>query len=134
MLCAGGQRKDSCQGDSGGPLTYFDSRDRATVVGVVSWGAGCARDGVPGVYTRDTEYLDFIKRYSDVDYAGSETALGICKDENNNLRDTFPTQQPVTTTQRTTTSQKTTTTTEKHTTQESTTVEPNTTQNPTTIL
>ena len=65
MLCAGGEKgdpsdsecpvifylgKDGCQGDSGGPLTQ--TRDEGEfVVGVVSWGEGCGRQGLPGVYT-----------------------------------------------------------------------------------
>ena len=40
--------RDSCQGDSGGPLMYADgSGDGAKmrVVGIVSFGVGCARPG-----------------------------------------------------------------------------------------
>lgn len=51
MICAGfndGTNKDSCQGDSGGPL--FDATtDPMTVVGVVSFGDGCAENF--GVYS-----------------------------------------------------------------------------------
>ena len=36
-------------GDSGGPL--FDKINKV-LVGVVSWGDGCAIDGNPGVYSR----------------------------------------------------------------------------------
>jgi len=51
MLCAGAPGKDACQGDSGGPFTVKETTtEKHELVGVVSWGAGCAADGLSGVY------------------------------------------------------------------------------------
>ncbi|XP_077607070.1 transmembrane protease serine 11B-like [Crocuta crocuta] len=53
MLCAGfmSGKADACQTDSGGPLAYSDSRNVWHLVGIVSWGDGCAKKNKPGVYT-----------------------------------------------------------------------------------
>jgi len=62
-VCAGftNGTKDTCQGDSGGPMTFFDQRKGAVVLlGVTSWGEGCAREGLPGFYTDVGEFRGFI--------------------------------------------------------------------------
>jgi len=61
MMCVGGNDKDSCIGDSGGPLIKRGaSYEEDRLVGVVSWGRGCAEKGVPGVYARISYFYDWI--------------------------------------------------------------------------
>ena len=60
MVCAGETGLDSCQGDSGGPLFGIDSSGKRTLVGIVSWGYGCAANNYPGVYARVQAYTDWI--------------------------------------------------------------------------
>lgn len=59
MVCAGDQSRggrDACQGDSGGPLVVA-----GRLVGLVSWGTGCAEAGHPGVYTRVAAMADAVR-------------------------------------------------------------------------
>jgi len=60
MLCAGGVTgQDSCQGDSGGPLTV-DVNGQHHLVGDVSFGDDCAKEGRYGIYAKTAFYRQWI--------------------------------------------------------------------------
>ncbi|XP_072938101.1 serine protease snk-like [Epargyreus clarus] len=74
QVCAGHMAGgiDTCQGDSGGPLQYLISGSKGPVghphswsvhriVGVTSFGYGCARANTPGVYTRVASFAEWIE-------------------------------------------------------------------------
>lgn len=58
-MCAGFMegKKDACVGDSGGPLALD-----GTLVGIVSYGFGCAVPGEPGVYTNVAVVHEWIEK------------------------------------------------------------------------
>ncbi|XP_036595469.1 serine protease 33-like [Trichosurus vulpecula] len=65
MLCAGypQERKTFCDGDSGGPLVCQLQDRRWVQVGVVSFMRSCAEPLFPGVYSRVSSYVPWIRQY-----------------------------------------------------------------------
>uniref|UniRef100_A0A182IRY1 Uncharacterized protein n=1 Tax=Anopheles atroparvus TaxID=41427 RepID=A0A182IRY1_ANOAO len=64
FICAGWKKGgyDSCEGDSGGPMVIQRTDKRFLLAGVISWGIGCAEPNQPGVYTRISEFRDWINQ------------------------------------------------------------------------
>lgn len=61
-LAAKGAGKDTCGGDSGGPL-FVEGGGTAgapLLIGITSYGLGCARSGVPGIYANVGNYASWI--------------------------------------------------------------------------
>lgn len=93
VVCAGFGGRDTCQGDSGGPLMvqqvshtlccgrlawngwlmHFSGIQEISpnngfyyiLIGLVSYGYECAKEGFPGVYTRVSTYLPWIQQHLD---------------------------------------------------------------------
>ncbi|XP_048456109.1 complement C1r subcomponent-like [Rhincodon typus] len=64
MFCAGLPEggRDACGGDTGGGFLVPHQHSGAWyLMGIVSWGTGCARPGRYGVYTRVSSYLRWIR-------------------------------------------------------------------------
>ncbi|KAJ6640320.1 Serine protease snake [Pseudolycoriella hygida] len=65
QLCAGYLEggRDTCQGDSGGPIQVITPRNQCIfhIIGITSFGKGCAAVNAAGVYTRVSSYLDWIE-------------------------------------------------------------------------
>ncbi|KAL0966579.1 hypothetical protein UPYG_G00297040 [Umbra pygmaea] len=66
VLCAGviGRREDACEGDSGGPMVTL-YRNTWFLIGLVSWGEGCGNIKKLGIYTKVSNYNEWIDRVRD---------------------------------------------------------------------
>ncbi|XP_062240496.1 trypsin II-P29-like [Platichthys flesus] len=93
MICAGVRagRIEPCQGDSGGGLVIF-APSGLSVVGIVSFGDGCAKSNVLGVYTRVSQYMEWISNITGSDEPGfvNVPSTGVDKDANFTCSTTAP--------------------------------------------
>jgi trypsin len=61
MICAGEDGAGICNGDLGSPLVVNN-----VLVGIASWGIGCAEDSYPGVYTSIAKVKSFVTQLTGV--------------------------------------------------------------------
>ncbi|XP_068443731.1 serine protease 27-like [Clinocottus analis] len=97
MICAGFKQggKDACKGDSGSALVtkkgfmWIQS-------GIVSFGDGCGQPMTPGVYTRVSEYQDWINNMTGSSNPGFVTYTSSGVDSDLNFTCSTPTMTPTT--------------------------------------
>jgi hypothetical protein len=95
MICAGvpSGGKDACQGDSGGPLVITNT---STLLGVVSWGRGCAVANFPGVYNSVAAHYTWIQAQvcSDTGVILNPLPLALCIDFASRISESIPRAAP----------------------------------------
>ncbi len=132
QFCAGNDRgQDACAGDSGGPYVRLVG-DRWVLVGVVSFGKGCARPEFPGVYVRVQNFLTWIYGHIETDLKESGKLYMYSGDGGGGGGGGTPDDTRTTTRSPTTTAATTTTTTRSTTTRSTTTTTRTTTKTTTT--
>lgn len=69
---------DTCAGDSGGPLMMFSQTKQWILIGITSFGEGCARPSYAGVYTRVAVYETWIKSHTNGSYESITVSDAYC--------------------------------------------------------
>lgn len=85
MICTFLPGKDACQGDSGGPLIMSGANaNEDKLIGITSWGVGCATSQYPGVFARVSNQIDWIKttvcansRYPPSDLCSTQSSTNV---------------------------------------------------------
>jgi trypsin len=62
-ICAAAPGKDTCQGDSGGPLFTQAADGSVKLIGLTSYGQGCADPSFAGVYSRVSSLMTWINYF-----------------------------------------------------------------------
>ena len=88
---------DACQGDSGGPLICIENK-QPVLYGIVSWGVGCGREGLPGLYSKVAAQLEWIGKVTRTQQTGSDR-----RPADNNSNRPAPTNRPAQSTEEYTT-------------------------------
>lgn len=80
MICAGFVEGgvDACAGDSGGPLVVRDHLGGYRLVGITSWGDGCAKANFPGVYTRVSKFVSWVESKTGLSFPDTILDCGEC--------------------------------------------------------
>ncbi|MGI9186102.1 MAG: trypsin-like serine protease, partial [Gaiellales bacterium] len=76
MVCASLPHRDACAGDSGGPLVDQPGPG-AVLIGVVSWGTGCAMARYPGVYSLVEHNRCWVE--STINVPGAPSAVAVAQ-------------------------------------------------------
>ena len=63
----------TCRGEGGGPLAVLGQDGRYSQIGVMSWSEDCAKSGIPGVFTRLTSLLDWVRTWPPAEGKNSST-------------------------------------------------------------
>ncbi|KAG9508942.1 Protein masquerade, partial [Fragariocoptes setiger] len=70
-FCAGGELgQDACHGDGGSPFNCLIDDGHYELTGIVSWGFGCGRQDVPGVYAKVPSFVGWINQIVSVNTIG----------------------------------------------------------------